>query len=379
MTELGLWQMVGHQSPIDKATGIQNLLKGAKLNNSDAMSLLATAHARGDGVPRSFDKAVQFLIKAAKLGHPKALRQLGFLLKPIPRFDAMRDSLYYLAAKRGDVYACYALGLSLLDSKDEDQQAYGRGWLRTASDAGSYPAQLVLSEMTGLPLKNPASIDVIKIPWASLSRYMDVPTKSRAKLSFERMSDSPKLEVYRNFITPEFADYMIIAGSSYLERATVNDSVEGQIEDQTRTNSFANFYLLESDVVIEAVNHRLLEVAGADLYGDPLSLLCYHPGESYAPHYDFFDPDFPEHRPALQAEGQRTKTMLIYLNSAYGAGETVFPDAGISFKGDIGDLLVFENTMKDGSPDRATLHTGTAPTDGIKWITSKWIRSKARP
>ena len=39
--------------------------------------------------------------------------------------------------------------------------------------------------------------------------------------------------------------------------------------------------------------------------------------------------------------------------------------------------LVFWNVDENGVPDQLTLHTGTAPTRGEKWLFSQWIRVRA--
>jgi hypothetical protein len=75
--------------------------------------------------------------------------------------------------------------------------------------------------------------------------------------------------------------------------------------------------------------------------------------------------------------GQRALTVLIYLNDDYAGGDTAFPMLGRSFKGRKGDALIFWNLAQDGAPDGRTLHIGTAPTKGEKWLFSQWIRIPA--
>ena len=65
------------------------------------------------------------------------------------------------------------------------------------------------------------------------------------------------------------------------------------------------------------------------------------------------------------------------MNEGYGGGETVFPRAQISYRGKSGDALFMANVDRSGQPDPSTLHWGSPPTSGEKWILSQWIREKA--
>jgi prolyl 4-hydroxylase len=173
---------------------------------------------------------------------------------------------------------------------------------------------------------------------------------------------------------------MILRGSSFLAPATVHDAKAGEIVDASRNNSFANFRLLESDIVTLSVDCRILKALGHPTgHGDPLSMLQYEKGQTYAPHYDFFDTAFPAHRPHLEAAGQRTRTALVYLNDEYEEGNTCFHEANVSFRGAPGDLIAFANIDDHGKPDPMSLHSGEPPTHGTKWILSKWSREAHLP
>lgn len=374
VAELGLWKIVGHMTPIDQPAGVALLKEASKAGYPKADLLLATAYAQGDGMQASFPDAIRRLVQAAKKNEASALRQLAFLLKPLPRFDGLRKTLYFLAARQGDVIACFFLGKILCASKDEFDRKQGRGWLKAAADRGSWCAYNLLNEMVGEKMISPQALDEIRIPWRDLPRYLDLPHE-RKVTSNTQLMETPNVFEIKSFFTEDEANYVISAGETFLEQATVNDESLGQVEDESRTNSFANFYFLESDVVLASLNARLARFAGMKgKGGDPLSLLHYQVGQSYAPHYDFFDPAFPAHVAPLEEGGQRTKTMLVYLNDDYEGGETDFPDADFRYRGNKGDLMFFHNIDELGEPDRSTLHTGLAPTSGEKWLLSKWIR-----
>ena len=75
--------------------------------------------------------------------------------------------------------------------------------------------------------------------------------------------------------------------------------------------------------------------------------------------------------------GQRTTTLLIYLNDDFEGGDTAFPELGLTFRGRTGDALLFHNLDAAGAPDLRTRHAGLPPTKGEKWLFSQWIRDHA--
>jgi hypothetical protein len=107
-------------------------------------------------------------------------------------------------------------------------------------------------------------------------------------------------------------------------------------------------------------------------------VLHYRPGETFAEHYDYLNPDEPAYARELAVRGQRTDTFLIYLNDDFAGGETHVPDLGISHTGATGDALWFSNVDADGDPDDATRHAGLPPVTGEKWLFSEWIRALPR-
>ena len=192
----------------------------------------------------------------------------------------------------------------------------------------------------------------------------------------QQLKSNPNIRVREQLIEWPLAAYIMGTAAPFLAPATVHDATKGEIADQTRTNSFVNFRLLENDMIKQSVNERMLmAMQHPSMQGDPLSLLHYQPGQQYAPHYDFFDPDFPAHRPHLTEKGQRVKTGLLYLNDDYEGGETRFHDIDYAYHGKTGDFLMFGNVDSQGQPDRLTLHSGEPPTKGEKWILSKWART----
>jgi len=110
---------------------------------------------------------------------------------------------------------------------------------------------------------------------------------------------------------------------------------------------------------------------------EPTQVLRYVVGQQFGAHVDFLDVTTPAQAVDVRQHGQRAMTVLVYLNDNYDGGDTAFPDLGLSFKGRKGDALVFWNLTEAGEPDWRTRHVGTAPTRGVKWLLSQWIRIRA--
>ena len=86
---------------------------------------------------------------------------------------------------------------------------------------------------------------------------------------------------------------------------------------------------------------------------------------------------FPGYAKDVASHGQRVVTFLIYLNEGFEGGEMASPELGRAYKGRKGDAVFFWNVTPDGAADKRTLHAGTPPTQGEKWLFSQWIRFRA--
>jgi hypothetical protein len=110
------------------------------------------------------------------------------------------------------------------------------------------------------------------------------------------------------------------------------------------------------------------------LFLERFSVFHYRVGQRFAPHVDYVDPErFPED---IAQNGQRAATFLVYLNENFEGGETHFLRIAKRLRGRTGDALFFYNLDEAGNPDRMSLHEGSAPTSGEKWLLSQFIRNK---
>ena len=65
---------------------------------------------------------------------------------------------------------------------------------------------------------------------------------------------------------------------------------------------------------------------------------------------------------------------MIYLTSVEAGGHTVFPQAGISIKPQIGSALFWFNMGTKTNYDSRIVHLGCPTLYGNKWIANKWVK-----
>jgi len=67
---------------------------------------------------------------------------------------------------------------------------------------------------------------------------------------------------------------------------------------------------------------------------------------------------------------------MVYLNPVEGGGSTDFTQIGLSIEPKQGALLTWNNSDLEGAPNRWTIHSGTQVSAGVKYIITKWYRTR---
>ena len=192
----------------------------------------------------------------------------------------------------------------------------------------------------------------------------------------ERLSDVAAIAACRGFLPPGFAEWLIDHARGRLVAASVNQAGAPIVRS---ARDFA-FGPRERDLVLAIVQERAARLVSVPVEcHEPPNVISYEPGQEFGLHVDYIDPRIPEFEPELRSMGQRTVTIVTYLNTDFDGAETHFPDAGVTFRGGVGDAILFVNVLPDGTPDYNTRHCGLPPTRGRKWVLSQWIRSQPFP
>lgn len=131
------------------------------------------------------------------------------------------------------------------------------------------------------------------------------------------------------------------------------------------------------DAFVAGLSKRIDAVLGVDAaIGEPLQGQRYHPGQQFKPHNDWFYTS-EGYWPQEEARGgQRSWTAMAYLNAVEAGGATAFTLLGLEIEPKPGVLLLWNNALPDGRPNEATLHAGLPVERGVKYVITKWYRTR---
>ena len=246
--------------------------------------------------------------------------------------------------------------------------------LQQAAELGSAHAQGQLLALAGL------SSDGTPMDWSEIRRRLDV-QQLVSPPPRQILSRSPRIIAYAGFASAAECDWIVHRAKDHLQPARIFDEASaGDTYHAARDNTSVEFLLPKMDLVLETVRARIAAATRLPVpVFEPTQVLHYSVGEQFRPHHDYFDFESEGIAEHVRRFGQRIATVLVYLNDAYEGGETTFPKAGLSYRGKTGDALFFANVDRSGHADPMTLHAGTPPTAGEKWVFSQWIRDRLPP
>lgn len=146
--------------------------------------------------------------------------------------------------------------------------------------------------------------------------------------------------------------------------------------DGFRTSTTSDLGALKHAVVreVDAAISRALGLRRA--YGEPMQAQRYLKGQEFKPHTDYFEPATEEYRRFAASRGNRTWTLMIWLDDAVEGGATRFVKIGARFAPRSGAALAWNNLTPEGAPNPATLHAGEPVLGGRKTIVTKWFRER---
>ncbi|MDP1932621.1 MAG: 2OG-Fe(II) oxygenase [Gammaproteobacteria bacterium] len=188
--------------------------------------------------------------------------------------------------------------------------------------------------------------------------------------------DDPVVCVFENFLGENEIHHLIQAGRDGLKPAqTIVDS--GKVENTGRTGKVC-WIPQHHDPVIAALAARISAVVSLPLTNsEPFQLVHYTDSQSYAPHFDGWNPATEAGKRCMARGGQRLVTCLLYLNDVPGSGATVFPRLKIGVDARKGRMLLFHNCANGTTelhPD--AVHGGMPVRNSEKWICNLWFRER---
>lgn len=132
-----------------------------------------------------------------------------------------------------------------------------------------------------------------------------------------------------------------------------------------------------ADPVVAAAEALIYRFCGLDpAHGEPIQGQRYAIGQEFKAHTDYFDPGGVDFHKFCAVAGNRTWTVMLYLNEPAAGGATRFKAIDKIVQPETGKLLAWNNLRPDGTPNPATLHHGMKVRDGTKYVLTKWFRER---
>ena len=371
LTLLAIVDLQGFERPRDVASGLARLRRAAAANGNGARRLLALMTAIGSDGPPDWTRAVALVIEAARANDPAALRELAFLAEMAAPQSQIAENLLVLAGMMGDGHAAYAVlrrqASGRVLAREEICAQWRAGLARLNHPLADRVATIPATAGAGT---SPSYVDM---DWDEVSALLSAPPGVARDVG-TRVSERPLVLRFDRLMSEEECEFLIGWSARYLRPAEIVDQTSGQAkQSRLRTNSVGVLWPTHQDLVVHALNLRLAAATGLPVeQGEMINVLMYRPREEYRAHFDFF----PLEAAKADPSGQRSRTLLVFLNTDYEGGETHFISAGLKVKGAVGDAVLFHNCDASGAPDRSSLHAGMPIVNGQKWLLSKWWREK---
>ena len=185
-------------------------------------------------------------------------------------------------------------------------------------------------------------------------------------------TDKAEIFAVGDFLTPSECQRMM----------RMIDSVArpSSLYDQDYSSGFRTSYsgdLDGYDPLVKAISRRIDDLLGINgICGETIQGQRYFPGQEFKAHNDWFYTDQDYWKTERKRGGQRSWTAMAFLNKVDKGGETHFVEVGAKIEPKPGVLLVWNNALPDGSPNDNTLHAGTPVIEGVKYVLTRWYRTR---
>jgi prolyl 4-hydroxylase len=167
---------------------------------------------------------------------------------------------------------------------------------------------------------------------------------------------SPRLDLFiaRGFVAPDACARIMALIDGGRRPSTIADDAGDPL---FRTSETCDLDGADPDVA--ALDARIADLTGLDpRHGEPMQGQRYAVGQEFKAHTDYFTPTGFDYLTYCANSGQRTWTVMIYLNEPEAGGATRFKTIGKTIQAEAGKLLAWNNRTRDGGVNPATLHHG---------------------
>ncbi len=128
---------------------------------------------------------------------------------------------------------------------------------------------------------------------------------------------------------------------------------------------------------VRMIERRIDDLLGIpNLFGETIQGQRYLPGQQFKAHNDWFYSKMSYWKDERRRGGQRSWTAMAYLNDVEEGGTTDFTRIGVSIPPQAGALIVWNNALPSGLPNDDTMHAGMPVVRGVKYVITKWYRTR---
>lgn len=185
---------------------------------------------------------------------------------------------------------------------------------------------------------------------------------------------SPKLSL---FVCRGFLDGVTCAGLISRIDAERRPSTITDANGDAAFRTSETCDLAAADPLIAAVEARIAAATGLDpALGEPLQGQRYAVGQEFKAHTDYFEPNGVDYHTHTRVAGNRTWTVMVYLNAVEAGGATRFKAVDKTIQPEAGKLVAWNNRRPDRSLNPATIHHGMKVRAGTKYVITKWFREQ---
>jgi prolyl 4-hydroxylase len=213
-------------------------------------------------------------------------------------------------------------------------------------------------------------------PLPSLGNGLDAIAVTDRILSHGQVQKIPggklTLFVRRAFLSPALCAELVARIDAVRRPSTLADANGDAAYRTSETGDLA-----ADDPVVRETEACIATLTGLDgLYGEPLQGQRYAVGQEFKGHTDYFEPGGLDFDRYCGVAGNRTWTVMVYLNEPEAGGATRFKAIDKIIQPETGKLVCWNNRRADGKLNPATLHQGMKVRSGVKYVITKWFRER---
>ncbi|MES2493320.1 MAG: 2OG-Fe(II) oxygenase [Pseudomonadota bacterium] len=185
-------------------------------------------------------------------------------------------------------------------------------------------------------------------------------------------TEKAEMWAFADFLSPAECDRMM----ALVDLGAKPSSVFNAAYDSAYRTSYSGD-VDRADPLVRMIERRLDDLLGIEpAWGETIQGQRYLPGQEFREHCDWFWTLGDYWPDEAGRGGQRGWTAMVYLNAVEAGGATDFVRLGISITPQPGALLVWNNATPGGAPNWDTMHAALPVVQGVKYVITKWYRTR---